>query len=279
MLLAFQLANNRAPSALRPLPRCAVVASEGRSGAYERRQQLDEQALRLGPSYSSLDAFVCDQLPESQQRHARRRKKEWDPSKRTPHKRDERRASKRQERRDAPASTPQDSLRVAQDSLSAATQGLAAADFVGVVIARPPSGPKQAGAFKCWIECANDGTLDAATLSEASAVLRDALWSAIPGRPALTINAAGAARPLFTAADLERFVGMRVQLDLREPLDNGRRRLLVRRPPRSSMRLDSQIGSAPQPPLSPLLRLTRSATAPVSRASCSAPRRTQRRAR
>ena len=228
MLLAAWLADGAASRpALRSLsPRCAVVASEGRgrSGAFERRQQLDEEALRLGPSYSSLDEFVRDQLPESQQRHARRRKKEWDPSKRTPHKRDERRASKRQERRAAAASAPQDLLRVAQDSLSAATQGLASADFVGVVIARPPSGPKQAGAFKCWIE-GRDGTLDAATLSEASTVLRDALWSAIPGRPALTINAAGAARPLFTAADLERFVGARVQLDFREPL-NGRRRLL-----------------------------------------------------
>ena len=84
--------------------------------------------------------------------------------------------------------------------------------------------PKQAGAFRCWIE-SPDGPLTSGALGSASTALRDALWAAIPGQPAITVNAAGSARPLgFSATDFERFVGARVQLVLREPYA-GRRKI------------------------------------------------------
>ena len=84
--------------------------------------------------------------------------------------------------------------------------------------------PKQAGAFRCWIE-SPDGPLTSGALGDASTALRDALWAAIPGQPAITVNAAGSARPLgFSATDFERFVGARVQLVLREPYA-GRRKI------------------------------------------------------
>ena len=95
---------------------------------------------------------------------------------------------------------------------------------MGAVLARPPRGPKQAGAFRCWIE-SPDGPLTSGALGDASTALRDALWAAIPGQPAITVNAAGSARPLgFAATDFERFVGARVQLVLREPYA-GRRKI------------------------------------------------------
>ena len=52
------------------------------SGAVRRRQELDEEAQQLGGKFSSVEEFVQNRLPESQQRNSRRRKKEWNPSKR-----------------------------------------------------------------------------------------------------------------------------------------------------------------------------------------------------
>ena len=72
-LLSFGFAQQRPPS-----------RSMWGSGAVSRRQQQDEEARQLGGKFSSVEEFVQDRLPESQQHNARRRKKEWDPSKRVP---------------------------------------------------------------------------------------------------------------------------------------------------------------------------------------------------
>ena len=300
-LLSFGFAQQRPPS-----------RSMWGSGAVTRRQQQYEEAQQLGGKFRSVEEFVQDRLPASQQRSARRRKKEWDPSKRVqtcatskppcccpvhpslsalaaspplcaqvPDPRDERRARKREERRVNPALSPAELLATAQESLAAAAAALGL-ELVGAVLARPPRGPeptwnkvaqasaswlyggcsqrqitpqaapctgqlrspsplgprwpghtgldfiqhrpKQAGAFRCWIE-SPDGPLTSGALGSASTVLRDALWAAIPGQPAMTVNAAGSARPLgFSATDFERFVGARVQLVLREPYA-GRRKI------------------------------------------------------
>ena len=211
MMLCTLLSLGFAPP--RVQSRCRIITS---SGAVSRRQQLDEEARQLGGKFSSVDEYVQDRLPESQQQNARRRKKEWDPSKRVTDPRDERRARKREERRVNPATTPAELLNAATESLSAAA-GALGLELVGAVLARPPRGPKQAGAFRCWIE-SPDGPVGSAALGTASAALRDALWSAVPGQPAITVNAAGSAWPLgFSAGDFDRFAGSRVQLILREP--------------------------------------------------------------
>ena len=80
------------------------------SGAVMRRKLQDEEARLLGGKFSSVEEFVKDRLPESQQKSARRRKKEWNPNKRVPDPRDERRARKREERRVNPAQSPAELL-------------------------------------------------------------------------------------------------------------------------------------------------------------------------
>jgi len=136
------------------------------SGAVMRRKLQDEEARLLGGKFSSVEEFVKDRLPESQQKSARRRKKEWNPSKRVPDPRDERRARKREERRVNPAQSPAELLATAQESLAAAAGSLGL-ELVGAVLARPPRGPKQAGAFRCWIE-SPEGPLTSGALGSTS---------------------------------------------------------------------------------------------------------------
>ena len=72
-------------------------------------------------------------------------------------------------------------------------------------------------------------SISADALAAASSALRDGLWSAVRGKPAISVIAVGnderSSRPLFEAAHFERFRGRRVQLTLREAVE-GRRRLV-----------------------------------------------------
>ena len=138
----------------------------------------------LGKSYGSVDEYVADRLPKSRQPNQRRRKKEWCPA---------RRSSRREKARTHSSTTAagrpptlDELLRTARSTLASATEG-PELDFVGVVSVRPTKGPKQAGAFKCWIASKQaNGVLSAEALAAASSRLRDALWEAIPGHPDLT---------------------------------------------------------------------------------------------
>eukprot|EP00966_Prymnesium_polylepis_P268461 6202188-Prymnesium_polylepis.1 len=95
---------------------------------------------------------------------------------------------------------------------------------------RPPRGPTPS-AFRCWIAPAatEDGGISADALASASSALRDALWGAVAGKPAISVMAVGngarSKRPLFEVSDFERFCGRRVQLTFREAFD-GRRKLV-----------------------------------------------------
>ena len=96
-------------------------------------------------------------------------------------------------------------------------------EFIGAVLQRVPKGP-HGGSFKCWID--SECGIDAALLGEASQQLRDALWEALPNRPGISVLTPGRTRPLFHAADFERFRGQRAQVTLRKPTDDGRKKLV-----------------------------------------------------
>ena len=199
--------------------------SSDAGGAFARRRQLDDEVRALGGAYASVDAFVADQLPASRQPKHRRRHKEWDPSRRSPSRREERAAKRAALSPKEARPSPKETLCIAQAALASAAVAIDL-EMVGVVLARPGRGPKEAGAFKCWVDAKGDArTLTADDLGHAAVVLRDALWVAIPGRPDITVTAGGSTRPLFSSEDLRRFCGARVQIVLREPV-GGRRRLL-----------------------------------------------------
>ena len=117
-----------------------------------------------------------------------------------------------------PPISPEEHLTNAKAALAAAAEEVGV-EFVGCVVRA-----SRTLAFKIWIdqECGVEGEL----LGKASAALRDALWEAVPGRPAISVQTPGRTRPLFSADDFERFRTLRAQVTLREPMADGRKRLL-----------------------------------------------------
>ena len=211
------------------------------SGARAKRDEVDEYAKKLGArhGYAAVDDFVKEHVPASGQPGQRRRKKEWDPSKRKPHRKERGTGAGSKGRGVRRAKAPKDTrsheelLRVARPALTTAAASMGI-ELVGVVLMRPPRGPTPS-AFRCWVASAPSAEgdcevgLPADELARASTALRDALWREIPGKPAISVIAVGSdetsRRPLFTPADFERFRGRRVQLTFRELVD-GRRRLV-----------------------------------------------------
>eukprot|EP00316_Scyphosphaera_apsteinii_P012258 CAMPEP_0119303902 /NCGR_PEP_ID=MMETSP1333-20130426/5256_1 /TAXON_ID=418940 /ORGANISM="Scyphosphaera apsteinii, Strain RCC1455" /LENGTH=409 /DNA_ID=CAMNT_0007306681 /DNA_START=130 /DNA_END=1360 /DNA_ORIENTATION=- len=236
--------------------------------ATSRKEEVEDRARELGGAYGSLDEFIRDQLPVSSQPGQRRRKKEWNPAKRKPHKRE-----KVLGKLEGPALSHSELLHVARPALAAAAKDLGI-EFVGVVLSRPPRGPTPS-AFKCWIDC--EGGVMASALTEASAALRDALWGAIPGRPAITVMTPGPARPLFSLADFERHCGLRAQVTFREVVD-GRRRLVgeligteTDDADEYALVLDESAGKTLRAPLSTMLFGERTGLLPLDVPSRSSP--------
>lgn len=245
---------------------------ESTSGARAQRNEVAAYAKSLGAEkgYAAVEDFVNDHLPASGQPGQRRRKKEWNPSKRKPHKKD---LQRRRERGTADESgrrglSHAELLSVARPALEDAASS-AGLELVGVVLMRPPQGPTPS-AFRCWI--APGAGLDdpdaevviaAEDLRIASLALRDTLWRAVAGKPAISVMAVASgersSRPLFAPEDFERFRGRRVQLTFREAVD-GRRRLTGEllglessRPEPCALVQDESSGSRVCAPLSKLL--------------------------
>ena len=187
-------------------------------GARAKRNEVADYAKSLGAEkgYANVDDFVQEHVPASGQPGQRRRKKQWDPSKRKPHK-------KERPRSDAPpAAAPEALLAASRVAFAdACSQMVEEIEFVGAVLSRVPKG-ENAGAYKVWVD--REVGMDADLLADVSRRLRDALRDVVPGRPAISVFTPGRTRPLFTLGCFDRFRGLRAQVTLRESVD-GRKRL------------------------------------------------------
>ena len=85
------------------LPDLPEWSTKRSSGARQKRNDVSNYAKSLGAEkgYSNVDDFVKEHVPASGQPGQRRRKKQWDPAKRKPHKRDQRRTSDRKAAKEA----------------------------------------------------------------------------------------------------------------------------------------------------------------------------------
>ena len=220
------------------LPDWATADREPKkAGARAKRNEVSDYAKSMGAEkgYAKVDDFVREHVPAAGQPGQRRRKKQWDPSKRKPHQREQRMAERRAAKEASTGPPPlshAELLRVARPVLAAAANGVGV-EFVGVVLMRPPRGTTPS-AFRCWVASSRTEEeeapiLSADELSRASSALRDGLWATIAGKPAISVIAvssdARSRRPLFDASDFDRFRGRRVQLTFREA-HQGRRRLV-----------------------------------------------------
>ena len=117
----------------------------------------------------------------------------------------------------SPSTSPDVILANAKAALAAASDSVDV-EFVGCVMRA-----SRVLEFKVWIDagCGIEGE----KMGEASTALRDALWEAVPGRPAISVQTPGRTRPLFSAEDFVRFAGQRAQVTLKTA-SHGRKRLL-----------------------------------------------------